>query len=104
MKKMPKQLIHNDLCLTNLLAKKQEGGSLCLSGAIDFNSMTFSEPIIELVVLAARINMDDTNPLKNMMLVIKGFSSIRKISPEEKKVIFPLIKARLGFIILLTWR
>ena len=48
--------------------------------------------------------MDDSDPLKNMMLTIKGFSSIKKISEQEKKVIFPLIKARLGFIILLTWR
>ena len=55
-------------------------------------------------MLAARINMDDSDPLKNMMLTIKGFCSIKKISEQEKKVIFPLIKARLGFIILLTWR
>ena len=48
--------------------------------------------------------MDDKDPLKNMMLVIKGFSSIRKITEDEKKVIYPLILARLGFIILLTWR
>ena len=53
-----------------------------MSGAIDFNSMAYSEPIIELVVLAARINMDDKDPLRNMMLVIKGFCSIRKISQE----------------------
>ena len=79
LQKMPKQLIHNDLCLTNLLALKKEGGDCYLSGAIDFNSVTYCEPIVELVVLAARINMDEKDPLKNMFLTIKGFTSVRKL-------------------------
>jgi Ser/Thr protein kinase RdoA (MazF antagonist) len=103
LKLMPKQLIHNDICLTNILANRQEGGHYYLSGIIDFNSLVCCEPIIELAIVAARVNLDPSNPLKNMMQTIKGFNSVRKLTQEEKRVLYPLIKVRLAFLCLLTW-
>ena len=82
---MPKQLIHNDICRTNLLAKSEKENDYILSGIIDFNSVCYCEPIIELAVVAARVNLDEAHPLKNMLLVVRGFCSIRSESSLKKK-------------------
>ena len=54
-----------------------------VSGIIDFNSVCYCEPIIELAVVAARVNLDEAHPLKNMLLVVRGFCSIRKLTEKE---------------------
>ena len=104
LQEMPKQLIHNDICLTNLLAKPEKDNDYILSGVIDFNSVCYCEPIIELAVVAARVNLDMAHPFKNMMLVIRGFNSVRRMTQKEQEILFPLIKCRLAFLCLLTWR
>jgi len=81
---MPKQLIHNDICLTNLLVKPEKDNDYVLSGVIDFNSICYCEPIIELAVVAARVKLEEADPFKNMMLVIRGFTSVRKLTDKEQ--------------------
>jgi len=81
---MPKQLIHNDICLTNLLVKPEKDNDYVLSGVIDFNSICYCEPIIELAVVAARVKLEEADPFKNMMLVIRGFTSVRKLTNKEQ--------------------
>ncbi len=44
------------------------------------------------------MNLDLANPLKNILLIVKGFNSVRKLSEEEKFVIYPLIKVRLAYL------
>lgn len=56
---MPKQLIHNDICLTNVLAKHDKEKEYVLSGIIDFSSACYCEPIVELAIVAAEINLDE---------------------------------------------
>lgn len=101
LRQLPGQLIHNDLCISNLLVDKK-GDEYYLSGVIDFSAAVFSYGIVELAILAARINMDPSDPLKNLMLIVKGFNSVRKLTSVEKDLLFALIKARLGFIMLLV--
>lgn len=101
LKKLPGQLIHNDLCMSNLLVDKK-GSDYYLKGVIDLSTVVFSYRIVELAVLAARISMDSSDPLKNLMLIVKGFNSVIKLTEVEKKLLFELIKARLGFAMLLV--
>lgn len=46
--------------------------------------------------------MEEDMPLKNTMQVIKSFNSILKLSSLEKDILFPLIKIRLAFLVLMT--
>ena len=48
------------------------------------------------------MNLDPTDPLKNMLSIIKGFNLVKKLSEEEKIVLFPLIKVRLAYLCLHT--
>ncbi len=103
LRQLPLQLIHNDICLSNLLVDKR-GGEYCLSGVIDFSAMVNSYSVVELAILAARINMDKSRPLKNLMLVVRGFNSVRKLEAVEQKLLFVLIRARLSFLTLMLCR
>jgi Ser/Thr protein kinase RdoA (MazF antagonist) len=54
------------------------------------------------VVVCARINLFEPEPLRNIMLILKKYNSVRKLSEEERLVLFPMIKARLALLLLMT--
>lgn len=95
----PKQLLHYDNCLSNLLVGSANG-SYFLSGLIDFSNMIYSYRIIELAIACARMNIHQKEPLRNILTIIKAFHQIRNLSQPEKMLIFPLIKLRLSFLCL----
>jgi Ser/Thr protein kinase RdoA (MazF antagonist) len=64
--------------------------------------MIYSYGILELVILCARINLCPTNPLQNLLRIIVAYNKVKKLSEDEKKVLFPLIKVRLAFLYMLT--
>ena len=81
---MPKQLIHNDICLTNLLAKSEKENDYILSGIIDFNSVCYCEPLIELAVVAARVNLDEAHSQKHAIGSSRFLlNPIRKLTEKE---------------------
>ena len=97
---MPKQIIHNDICPSNLILKKDEKGQYHVGGLIDFGDLIYSHRILDLVIVCARANMNPQKPLRNLLFAIKKYNEIIKLSQEESELLFPLIKIRLAFICL----
>jgi Ser/Thr protein kinase RdoA (MazF antagonist) len=100
LKSTPKQILHNDLCQSNFLVHEDESSELHVSGVIDFSSLIYSHKILELVILCARMNLYSPQPLRNILRVIKAYDGVLRLSPQEKTMLFPLIKVRLAFLCL----
>lgn len=56
-RQLPFQLIHNDICKSNLLVEDR-GGDHRLCGLIDFGDLDYSYSLVELATVAGEINVD----------------------------------------------
>ena len=54
---MPQQILHNDVCFSNILINQNHNNEPYVSGLIDFSSLIYGPRIIELVIPCARINL-----------------------------------------------
>ena len=99
---VPKQVIHNDICLSNILVCRNEQKRLFISGVIDFGDMIYTHRIIELIILCARNNIYQPDPLRNIFRIVAAYNRVRKLTEAEKVVLFPMIKVRLAYLTLLS--
>ena len=52
-------------------------GDLRVSGIIDYEEIKFSPRIVEMATCCARNKIDPKNPLKNILLMLKGYCRTR---------------------------
>ena len=64
--------------------------------------MVYAPRVVELVLPCARSNLEEQQPLKNIILIIGGFRRCNKLSEQEWAVLYPLIKVRLAFLCLIS--
>ena len=92
---LPSGAIHQDLNDFNVLALRDAGGRLAISGVLDFNDSLVSVRIAELAVAVAYAMLRQDDPLEAAARVVAGFHSVVPLTEVEISVVFPLAGARL---------
>ncbi len=90
LKKLPKQIIHNDANEWNTLTNN---GSI--SGIIDFGDMVYSQRINEPAIAIAYSCFNTDEPLKWAVYLLKSYHDVSSLNEVEINIIFYLIAARL---------
>lgn len=88
--KLPAQLIHNDGNDYNILV---DGKNL---GLIDFGDLVFAPKIVGLAVCAAYMVLEKTEPIKDILPLIRGYHMAAPLAPIELELLFDLIQVRLA--------
>lgn len=95
---LPKQVIHNDFNLHNILI--DPASPTAIAGVIDFGDMVFAPRVNDLAVaLAYHIDTDDWRHLVGAML--KGYSEVTQLQEQEVALLPVLLKARLAISIII---
>jgi 4-aminobutyrate aminotransferase-like enzyme/Ser/Thr protein kinase RdoA (MazF antagonist) len=92
------QVIHADLHGHNLIL----GPDRAISGVIDFGDMFHGPAILNLSNALADFLHDTNQPQEMWAALIKGYTGIRRIDPEEVDLLYHLTLARLLITILIT--
>jgi 4-aminobutyrate aminotransferase-like enzyme/Ser/Thr protein kinase RdoA (MazF antagonist) len=90
LKKMPKQIIHNDGNDYNII---ENGEKLSL---IDYGDMIYAPKIIGAAVAAAYVGLKSDDPVKQISQFIRGYHSAYPLSIEELSILIELVKVRLA--------
>jgi len=97
---LPRQLIHNDLNLSNILFSGE-----AVTGIIDFGDMLFAQRIIDPANLCAYLIQDSVDPFFLGRAVMHRYMEINHLSPQEKILLPHLLIGRCLLTILITnWR
>ena len=100
---LPHSVIHNDANDYNVLVRVVDGKPDVCS-IFDFGDMSYQPTICELAVALAYALMGQKEPLQACAQVLRGYCSIRSLSPEEIHLLFDLIKTRLAVSIAISSR
>ena len=90
LRKLPKQIIHNDLNDWNVLVSDNE-----IKGIIDFGDLCYAPKICDLAIAMAYLLLDTPTPLIRAVDLIEGYLSIQKLDEKEIELLYYLIPARL---------
>lgn len=94
---LPHSLIHGDINDDNVLVDQD---SVC--GILDFGDCLHNPTICDLAIALAYHTLDEQDPLTAASHVIAGYHNIRPLSPDELKVLFPLMCTRLAVSVLIS--
>ncbi len=96
---LPKQAIHNDFNPYNVLVAAEAPETL--AGIIDFGDMVTAPRICDLAVAASYHAAD----LDNLLEVVRAYHDISPLTPEERTLLFTLIRTRLAMSVTISgWR
>ncbi|MGI9263049.1 MAG: phosphotransferase, partial [Woeseiaceae bacterium] len=74
-------------------------------GVIDFGDMLEAPLIADVAIAASYLRPKDGDPLALMAEFVAGYATVTPLQPNEIKILFELIKARLcASIVILYWR
>lgn len=97
---LPKQLIHNDLNLGNMLITQD-----IVSGIVDFGDMLYAQRVIDPANLCAYLIEDSDDPFRLARTAIRKYIEINPLISDEKIILPYLMMARCLLTILITnWR
>ncbi len=85
-----KSLIHNDINDWNILIRQN-----MVAGLIDFGDMVFTATIHELAIALAYSLMNQDDPLRTAIEIIRGYNSNLPLAREELSILYYLVAARL---------
>jgi Ser/Thr protein kinase RdoA (MazF antagonist) len=96
---LPRQWIHNDLNLNNLLVDPKRPEHVL--GIIDFGDMVVEPRVVELAIAAAHQCARERNPLPTIRTMASAFHSVTPLEDTEIELIAPLISLRLTMAVLI---
>lgn len=96
---LPQQMTYNDGNDHNLIVS-QNLKDLEFIGFIDFGDMEYGPAVGDLAVCLAYVMMGSKDPVHRACQVITGFQSVRALSEDELRVLYPLIRARLALTVI----
>ena len=97
LKRLPKQVIHNDLNLHNAFSQGAE-----VSGVIDFGDMIEAQRVIDPATLCSYLICEDSNPFRLARMAAQSYHKTFALLPEELSIIPDLVVARSLLTILIT--
>ena len=86
-----KSIIHNDANDWNVLVKGKT-----IKGIIDFGDMVYTHTVNEIAIACTYMAMDSTDPIYEIVPLIRGYHDILPLSEQEVAILYYLIAARLG--------
>ena len=89
-RKLPKQIVHNDLNDWNVLVEGDQ-----IKGIIDFGDICYAPKICDLAIAMSYLLLDTPNPLIRAIALIEGYLSVQKLDDKEIDLLYYLIPARL---------
>lgn len=97
---LPEGLVHNDGNDYNIIVAPPETtpdsfGNMHVAGFIDFGDMTRSWVLSELAVVLAYAMLDKDDPLRAAAHIVSGYDTVRPLSEEDLRALFPLACLRL---------
>ncbi|MGW9405128.1 aminotransferase [Arthrobacter sp. NPDC055585] len=91
---LPVQAVHGDMTDDNVVCEPAAGGSVQLTGIIDFSDAMYSWRVAELAVgCSALVHHDPANPL-TVLPMIRAFHAQAPLSDAEVRALWPLIVLR----------
>tara|TARA_X000001036_G_scaffold222798_1_gene208520 strand:+ start:2832 stop:5072 length:2241 start_codon:yes stop_codon:yes gene_type:complete len=90
LRKLPKQIIHNDLNDWNVLIEGNQ-----IKGIIDFGDICYAPKICDLAIAMSYLLLDTPTPLTRAIALIEGYLSIQKLDEKEIDLLYYLIPARM---------
>ncbi|KAJ9452130.1 Alanine--glyoxylate aminotransferase 2-like [Diplonema papillatum] len=88
--KVPLGLIHNDANDYNVLCDGDR-----VTGIVDFGDIVTTAVVCEAAVCLAYLLMNRDDPLLVAMQFLRGYVSVRRLSPAELRILLPLVATRL---------
>lgn len=88
---LPWQFIHGDAHDENVLVEDDR-----VVGLIDFGDCCHNPTVADLVICLTYLMMRGDDPLAIARTILRGYESVRPLSPAERDVIYPLICGRLA--------
>ena len=101
--KCSKQVIHNDICESNLIVAQDTndatGKKWSIAGVIDFGDMCYTYRVFEVAITVAQmitLSYSSGNPkfLESAGKVLKGYHTTNTLSVEELRIIYWCIAGR----------
>lgn len=99
LERLPAQVIHGDIHGHNLILAE---GSNRITGVIDFGDMFHGPAILNLTNAMADFLHETDQPQDMWAALIKGYTGIRRVEPEEVDLLYDLALARQLATILIT--
>lgn len=100
---LPRQPIHNDFNIHNLLVDPQAPQRLC--GVLDFGDMLAAPRINDLAVAAAYQLEPDGDALATVAGFAAAYHRVAPLQPLELDLLWPLVQARLAMVVAISsWR
>ena len=93
---LPRQPIHNDLNLHNLLAVSEPGQGPRLSGLLDFGDALLNPRICDLAIAGAYLASGEVRPVEAMAALVEGYTRHSSLSAAEIDHLWPLMLMRLA--------
>lgn len=94
---LPKQLIHNDANDNNIVVHDSRVTSL-----IDFGDIIYAPRICGLAVACAYAISDLSDPILDILPVVRGYHSVWPLAAQELELLFGLIKLRVATSIVMA--
>ncbi len=95
LKKLPRQLILNDISETNVLIKNGR-----VSGLVDFSDMVYSPRVCNLAIMAAHLCFDDRNWKAKTKSLVRAYQGYYPIPRKHLKFLPTLIRARVATLVI----
>ncbi|MZI95958.1 phosphotransferase [Vibrio sp. CAIM 722] len=103
MDQLPTQFIHNDFNLENILVDQQCPNEVC--GIIDFGDMAYAPVLFDTAVAISYQLGTSENVLDEACDVLKGYASVKSMSPLEIELLYPAIIMRIVMRLTISvWR
>ncbi|MFK7765012.1 MAG: aminotransferase class III-fold pyridoxal phosphate-dependent enzyme [Roseobacter sp.] len=93
---LPRQAIHDDANDYNILVGGHMGGTLTISGLIDFGDMCAAPRICDLAIAAAYIVLDHDHPERAVASLVAGYHAVAPLTAPELDLLWPLLRMRLA--------
>lgn len=97
---LPRQVIHNDAHVGNLLRPTTESDEV--TGVIDFGDLVRTVTVADLGVAGASLAPHQDDPIASLAALVSGFHERRPVSAAEARAIPDLVLCRLALSTLMT--
>jgi Ser/Thr protein kinase RdoA (MazF antagonist) len=100
MRRLPRQVIHNDAHGGNLIRATED--SDVVSGVIDFGDLVRTAAVADLGVSGANLVPQQADPVGALAALVRGFHDRRPLGEDERAAVPELVLARLALSVLFT--
>lgn len=92
----PRAVLHNDLNDWNVLVARDDRGTPCLGGLIDFGDLVAGPVVCELAIAGAYLVLDHPHPERALAAFVAGYHGVTPLTGAQLDLLWPLLLMRLA--------